>query len=164
MQMVFVFFPQLQEMCGTIDFREYLLCALYLIKQSLPTMELIQIVSKMYDNCGKGPGRFTRTALYNLLKHMTGATIDECVEFFTEMDTERNGFVTLGNKCSIESISTQSKNQFAIVIIDCDIIFKFIADNLRDFFRSKTEFAHLFEIPSTAKKTTRTTATKPKSQ
>lgn len=83
-------------MCGTIDFREYLLCALYLIKQSLPTMELIQIVSKMYDNCGKGPGRLTRTALYNLLKHMTAATIDECVDIFTEIDTERKGFVTLG--------------------------------------------------------------------
>lgn len=83
-------------MCGTIDFREYLLCALYLIKQSLPTMELIQIVSKMYDNCGKGPGRLTRTALYNLLKHMTAATVDECVDIFTEIDTERNGFVTLG--------------------------------------------------------------------
>lgn len=83
-------------MCGTIDFREYLLCALYLIKQSMPTMELIQIVSKMYDNCGKGAGRFTRTALYNLLKHMTAATIDECVDIFTEIDSDRNGFVTLG--------------------------------------------------------------------
>lgn len=83
-------------MCGTIDFREYLLCALYLIKQSLPTMELIQIVSKMYDSCGKGPGRLTRTALYNLLKHMTAASIDESVSLFTEIDCNRNGFVTIG--------------------------------------------------------------------
>lgn len=99
-------------MCGTIDFREYLLCALYLIKQSLPTMELIQIVSKMYDNCGKGPGRLTRTALYNLLKHMTAATIDECVDIFTEIDTERKGFVTLGmthqKNCLINLISDYS--------------------------------------------------------
>lgn len=90
----------LQEMCGTIDFRSYLLCALYLIEQSLPTMELIKIVSKMYDNCGKGPGRLTRTALYNLLKHMTAATIDECVDIFTEIDCDRNGFVTLGESIS----------------------------------------------------------------
>lgn len=80
-------------MCGTIDFREYLLCALYLIKQCLPTMDLIQIVSKMYVSnlC-----HFTRTALYNLLRHMTAATVDKCVEYFTEMDVQRNGFVTMG--------------------------------------------------------------------
>lgn len=82
-------------MCGTIDFREYLLCALYLIKQSLPTMDLIQIVSKMYVSTS---GRFTRTALYNLLKHMTAAKIDECVEYFTEMDLQRHGHVTLGKQ------------------------------------------------------------------
>lgn len=97
-----MFFVCLQEMCGTIDFREYLLCALYLMKQSLPTMELIQIVSKMYDNCGKGPGRLTRNALYSLLRHMTATSIDECVDIFTEIDVERNGFITLGKKNLIE--------------------------------------------------------------
>lgn len=86
----------LQEVCGTIDFREYLLCALYLIKHSLPTIDLIQIVSKMYDNCGKGPGRLTRTALYNLLKRITASSIDECVDIFTEIDCDRNGFITFG--------------------------------------------------------------------
>lgn len=80
-------------MCGTIDFREYLLCALYLIRQSLPTIDLVQIVSKMYV---LNSGRFTRTALYNLLKHTTAATIDECVEYFTEMDSQRHGHVTMG--------------------------------------------------------------------
>ncbi|XP_055300763.1 lysophosphatidylcholine acyltransferase [Sitodiplosis mosellana] len=120
------------EMCGTIDFREYLLCALYLIKQSLPTMGLIQIVSKMYDNCGKG---FNRTTLYSLLRHMTAASIDECVDIFAEIDCDQVGFISL--------------------------------EKLQEYFQSKPELAHLFEIPQTAKKTTRsstTTAAKPKSQ
>lgn len=56
-------------------------------------MDLIQIVSKMYVS---NSGRFTRTALYNLLKHMIAATIDECVEYFTEMDQQRHGCVTMG--------------------------------------------------------------------
>lgn len=83
-------------MAGTIDFREYLLCALYLIKHDLPTMDLIQVVSKMYDNCGKGPGRLTRISLVDLLKHTIAASIDECLDIFTEVDFERNGFVTIG--------------------------------------------------------------------
>lgn len=91
-------------MCGTIDFREYLLCALYLIKQSLPTMDLIQIVSKMYIS---NSGRFTRTSLYNLLKHTAAATIDECVEYFTEMDLQRHGYVTLGK----QSMNVANKNR-----------------------------------------------------
>lgn len=83
-------------MCGEIDFRDYLLCALYLIKQSVPTMELIRIISKMYDNCGKGPGRLTRTALHNILSRTMALSIDECVELFKRIDTNRNEFITIG--------------------------------------------------------------------
>lgn len=60
-------------------------------------MDLIQIVSKMYVS---NSGRFTRTALYNLLKHTTAATIDECVEYFTEMDLQGHGHVTMGKQAS----------------------------------------------------------------
>lgn len=78
-------------------------------------MDLIQIVSKMYVSTS---GRFTRTALYNLLKHMTAAKIDECVEYFTEMDLQRHGHVTLGkqawmcaNKIYIRYDKIRAKNQ-----------------------------------------------------
>lgn len=83
-------------MSGKIDFREYLLCALYLINQSLPTIELMHIVSKMYDDCGKGPGNLTPTALHNILCHMMASTIEESVEIFTQIDCDRNGFITIG--------------------------------------------------------------------
>lgn len=69
-------------------------------------MELLEIVSKMYGNCGKGPGRFTRTALHNLLKNMTGASIDECVNIFSEIDCDRLGFITLGKRQRADAIST----------------------------------------------------------
>lgn len=82
-------------MCGTIDFREYLLCALFLIKRNLSTMDLIEIVSKMYENCSRD-GRLTRTAMFNLLNHMIGASIDECVDISTEIGGDGNGFITLG--------------------------------------------------------------------
>lgn len=153
-------------MCGTIDFREYLLCAIYLIKQNLPTIDLIQIVSKMYDNCGKGSGRLTRTALYNLLRHTTAATIDECVEFFTEIDSERNGFVTLGNGLfSKLKITINFKRNSKSTCDNNSMLFiRLFSDELRAFFQKKPEFAHLFEIPTTAKKITPTSTAKPKSQ
>lgn len=89
-----------QDTCGTIDFREYLLCALYLIKQSIPTFELIKIASKMYENITL-PGRLTRIAIYNLLKHTTAITYNECEDIFTEIDCDRRGFITIGNWYSL---------------------------------------------------------------
>lgn len=83
-------------MCGKIDFREYLLCALYLIKQSLPTIELVCIVSKMYDDCGKGPGRLTPTALHNILSHMIAASVEESNDIFSQIDCDSNGSITIG--------------------------------------------------------------------
>lgn len=77
-----------------------------MIKQSLPTIDLIQIVSKMYVS---NSGRFTRTALYNLLKHTTDATIDECVEYYTEMDLQRHGNVTLGKHEYVNEIKTNTQ-------------------------------------------------------
>lgn len=68
-------------------------------------MDLIQIVSKMYV---LNSGRFTRTALYNLLKHTAAATIDECVEYFTEMDSQRHGHVTMG-KLAIQTTQNHKK-------------------------------------------------------
>lgn len=59
-------------------------------------MDLIKIVSKMYDNCGKGSGRLTRTALYNILGQTMALNVDECVELFTQIDINRNGFITIG--------------------------------------------------------------------
>lgn len=90
----------LQNLCGEINFREYLVCALYLIKQSLPTIDLIESVSKMYDNCGKGPGRLTRTALHCILNQTMATSVDESVEFFTHADCDQSDFVTIGMYCS----------------------------------------------------------------
>lgn len=59
-------------------------------------MELIRTISRMYDNCGKGPGCLTRTALHNILSRTMGLSIDECVELFTQIDVNRNGFITIG--------------------------------------------------------------------
>lgn len=58
-------------------------------------MDLIKIVSKMYDNCGKGPGCLTRTALHNILGRTMALSVDECVELFTQIDVNRNGFITI---------------------------------------------------------------------
>lgn len=89
------FFVRLQNMCGEIDFREYLMCGLYLIKQSLPTIDLIESVSMMYDYCAKGRGFLTRTGLHSVLKQTMASSVDESVDLFTQVDCEHSGFITI---------------------------------------------------------------------
>lgn len=83
-------------MCGQISIREYLVCALYLIKKSLPTIDLIESMSKMYGDCGKGPVRLTRTSLHCILNQTIYTSIDEAVEIFNHIDTKNTGFITIG--------------------------------------------------------------------
>lgn len=85
-----------QSNCGQISIREYLVCALYLIKKSLPTIDLIESMSKMYGHCGKGPVRLTRTALHCILNQTIATSIDETVEIFNHIDFGNSGFITIG--------------------------------------------------------------------
>lgn len=88
----------LQNMCGTIDFREYLLCALYLIKQNLPTIDLIHVASKMYDDCGKGPRNISRRALHHILNHTMAADVDETIDIFSQIDATQKGYISIGKQ------------------------------------------------------------------
>lgn len=83
-------------MCGQISIREYLVCALYLIKKSLPTIDLIESMSKMYGDCGKGSVRLTRNALHCILNQTVATSVDEAVEIFNQIDIGNSGFITVG--------------------------------------------------------------------
>lgn len=86
----------LQKGCGSADFREYLLCALYLIKCHQAPIDLIHVASKMFDDCGRGPRNLTRQSLHQLLRRTIGASLDDSMEIFARVDGSRNGFIVIG--------------------------------------------------------------------
>lgn len=138
-------------MCGTIDFREYLLCALYLIKQNQPTIDLILVASKMYDDCGKGPRNLSRKALHNILSHTMAASVEDTIDIFTQIDTTQRGYITIG-RLACPSIRVL---QASLLIFMANL---FIGE-FRSFLQSKPEYRHLFEKPPQHK-----IAAKPKSK
>lgn len=100
---IFNFHLKLQNMCGTIDFRAYLLCALFLIKQNQPTIDLIHVASKMYDDCGNGPRNLSRKALHNVLSHTMATSVDDTIDIFSQIDTTQKGYITIGGLCEKRS-------------------------------------------------------------
>lgn len=126
-----------QNMCGTIDFREYLLCALYLIKQNLPTIDLIHVASKMYDDCGKGPRNLSRKALYNVLSHAMAASVEDTIEIFTQIDTSQKGYITIGRR-----VCGERSGVFPLIFMA-----NLFIGELRSFLQSKPEYGHLFKKP-----------------
>lgn len=129
--------------------------ALFLIKSEVPPIELIQLISKMYDDCGKGPGRLTRNALHSILGSTLAITFEESLDIFARIDTNRRGFVATGLKLIILFVF------FFYLNLAVGNRFSFLGiEELIEYLHTKPEYKYVFQATSDAKKSRNTTKQK----
>ncbi|CAO1416740.1 unnamed protein product [Diamesa hyperborea] len=88
---LFKLFVQENEVArDVIDFKDYLLHALFLIKLSEPKIELIRVMFLLYGEAN----RLHRESLCNILSHFLKLLPEKINELFYSLDTEHRGSIT----------------------------------------------------------------------
>lgn len=140
---LFTFVPP-QNSSHTIDFRKYLHCALFIIKAELPVIQLIQLIAKMYDDCGCGPGRLTRDSLHSVLGSTISSTFEENLEIFDRIDANQQGYITIGN------FRFQTHGIYGLEWML--YTYHFIhTDEVTDYLRSNPEYEFVFAVSRSTK-------------
>lgn len=134
----FLFYHNLQDSTNTIDLRKYLHCALFIIKSDVPVIELIQLVAKLYDDCGKGPGRLTRNSLYLVLSQTMALSVEEHLEIFERIDVEQRDYVTIG------IVIFEYYLLMHIFTIIINHLIHILTDEVIEYIRNKPEYEFVF--------------------
>lgn len=78
------------ENVGRIDFRDYLLCSLFLMKCNEPIIHLLESVFKIFDKTGN----LNRNTFYLAVKNTLNMTKIESDNLFVRIDSELKNYVT----------------------------------------------------------------------
>uniref|UniRef100_A0A336MZM7 CSON010732 protein n=1 Tax=Culicoides sonorensis TaxID=179676 RepID=A0A336MZM7_CULSO len=76
-----------------VDFKEYLLCALFVITLDKPKIKLVELLFKLYGKSGEA----SQDIFYEIIKHvLKKCNKDKADHLFQQIDKSKNGFVTFG--------------------------------------------------------------------
>lgn len=79
-----------EENVGRIDFRDYLLCSLFLMKCNEPIIHLLESVFKIFDKTGN----LNRNTFYLAVRNTLNMTKIESDNLFVRIDSELKNYVT----------------------------------------------------------------------
>lgn len=96
-----------EENTGQIDFRDYLLCSLFLLKCNEPIINLLESVFKIYDISGKG--QLNKNTFYLAVKNTLNLSRVESDQLFVRIDLEQKNFVTFQQL----KLFTENKPEFS---------------------------------------------------
>lgn len=96
-----------EENTGQIDFRDYLLCSLFLLKCNEPIINLLESVFKIYDISGKG--HLNKNTFYLAVKNTLNLSRVESDQLFVRIDLEQKNFVTFKQL----KLFTENKPEFS---------------------------------------------------
>ncbi|XP_035917964.1 lysophosphatidylcholine acyltransferase-like [Anopheles stephensi] len=90
-RILFKIFNKDNDSAGLIDFREYLLLALFLSGLGKPKLDLLKLLFKLY---GVERDLITREGLYLAVKHLSTITPEQCDKLFVKADTTNRGLIS----------------------------------------------------------------------
>ncbi|XP_063704078.1 lysophosphatidylcholine acyltransferase isoform X1 [Culicoides brevitarsis] len=74
-----------------VDFRDYLLCALFIITLEKPKIQLVELLFKLYGKSGEA----SQDIFYEIMKHvLKKCSKDKAEHIFQQIDKSKNGFLT----------------------------------------------------------------------
>ncbi|KFB35987.1 AGAP000595-PA-like protein [Anopheles sinensis] len=98
-RILFKIFNKDKNTCGLIDFREYLLLALFLSTLGKPKLELLKLLFKLFS--GAPGGLVNREGLYRAVKYLSTVTPSQCDQLFAKADSTGRGLVSFDQFVSI---------------------------------------------------------------
>ncbi|XP_041781662.1 lysophosphatidylcholine acyltransferase-like [Anopheles merus] len=90
-RILFKIFNKDKDSAGVIDFRQYLLLALFLSTLGKPKLDLMKLLFKLYSEERDLIGS---DGLYQAVKHLASITPAECNRLFAEADTSQRGVIS----------------------------------------------------------------------
>lgn len=81
-----------EENSGRIDFRDYLLCTIFLLKCNEPIINVLESVFKIFDNSGYG--HLNKNTFYLVVKNTLNLSKIESDNLFIRIDSELKDYVT----------------------------------------------------------------------
>lgn len=96
-----------EENIGQIDFRDYLLCTLFLLKCNEPIINLMDLVFKIFDISGEG--HLNKNTFYLAVKNTLNMSRVESDNFFIRIDSEIKNYVTFDQF----KLFTENKPEFS---------------------------------------------------
>lgn len=96
-----------EENSGQIDFRDYLLCSLFLLKCNEPIINLLESVFKIFDISGEG--HLNKSTFYLAVKNTLNLSRVESENLFVRIDLEQKNFVTFQQL----KLFTENKPEFS---------------------------------------------------
>ncbi|XP_037030614.1 lysophosphatidylcholine acyltransferase isoform X1 [Bradysia coprophila] len=84
-----------------IDFRDYLMCAIFLNRTSVPAIQILESISKLYETKvdyvetnTSTKGLLNTDGLLNVMKHAMPLTSDDCTAIFTQLDKRNQKLIS----------------------------------------------------------------------
>uniref|UniRef100_A0A182IU42 Phospholipid/glycerol acyltransferase domain-containing protein n=1 Tax=Anopheles atroparvus TaxID=41427 RepID=A0A182IU42_ANOAO len=113
-RILFKIFHEDHDTSGLIDFREYLLLAVFLSSLGKPKFDLLKLLFKLYS--GAQGGLVSREGLHQALKHLSTVTPAQCDQLFVKADSAGRGLVSFDQfeasiKCHPVLLDLQELNE-----------------------------------------------------
>uniref|UniRef100_A0A336M5E7 CSON012111 protein n=1 Tax=Culicoides sonorensis TaxID=179676 RepID=A0A336M5E7_CULSO len=92
-----------------VDFKEYLLCALFVITLDKPKIKLVELLFKLYGKSGEA----SQDIFYEIIKHvLKKCNKDKADHLFQQIDKSKNGFVTFDDFHSFTRLNPEYTHLF----------------------------------------------------
>lgn len=97
------------------------------------------MISKLYDDCGKGQGLINKNGLQMILSKSTTLSSDTIAEIFDIVDDQCEGYVTIGERKILSKSTWEFNNSFQLT--------RSFAENVLRHMETRPECETIFERP-----------------